>query len=189
MSSEKDAVIQLMELKMHLAFGHGIDIDKRAFRIVGEINQDMFEHVDACLSFLEAGSRKPVLIKINSEGGSVYDAFAIISRMKSSPCTLITEGHGCIMSAAGLILASGDKRRMSSLSRFMYHEISTILDGNVSKLKHEIKELEKEQVLWAELMAELTAKTKEFWLISGGNKDLYLSADEALNYKVVDEVF
>lgn len=188
MSNEKDSIIHLLELKMQLCFAHGLDIDKRSFRIVGEIGQNTFEHVDSCLNLLES-TRKPITIKINSEGGSVYDAFAIISRINASPCNITTEGYGCIMSAAGLILASGDKRRMSKIARFMYHELSTEFAGKVSMMQHELAELKREQMLWAELMQELTNKSKEYWLLRGGEKDLYLNAAEALNHGIVNEIF
>jgi len=43
--------------------------------------------------------------------------------------------------------------------------------------------------MWAELMAEYTKKSKEFWILAGGNKNLYLNPQECLQYGLIDEVF
>ena len=72
--------------------------------------------------FRKERGEKAITIRLHSEGGSVYEALAIVGRIEKCKCQIITEGYGAIMSAATLILASGDKRRISRLAWFMVHE-------------------------------------------------------------------
>jgi hypothetical protein len=73
---------------------------------------------------MESEDKSTVTIKINSPGGSTYDAMAIIGRIRSAKCYIVTEGYGQIMSAASLILASGRKRRINKYAFLMWHEAS-----------------------------------------------------------------
>ena len=55
------------------------------------------------MTTLENLNRKTITIKINSYGGDVYTALAIVGRMLESKCLLQTKGYGKIMSAATII--------------------------------------------------------------------------------------
>src|SRR4051812_7142651 len=93
----------------------GINLRARSITITEEIDYKWFIEVDAAMSEFEAQSSKPVTIKISSQGGNVYDALAIVGRLKRSKCMIVTEGYGSIMSAATLIFASGNTRKISKL--------------------------------------------------------------------------
>ena len=192
--SDKDTKTQVAiaqaELKYNSQFDRQVDFDNRIIRINGEIDDDEFNRVDAAMTIMEKQNKRQITIRINSYGGEVYSALAIVGRInKSNDITVVTEGYGKIMSAAVLILACGDKRRVSSLAWLMHHEASYDLSGRVSSIKHELAQLEKEEDQWAEHMAELTTKSKEFWTSAGVGKDLFLDANQMLEHGVVDELF
>jgi len=132
---------------------------------------------------------KTVTIKINSPGGDTYEAMAVVGRLRSSSCRIVTEGYGHIMSAATLILACGDKRKMSEFAYFMWHEAGYGLDGDrVSTHKATLKQVEREEKLWCDTMAKFSNKTSKFWEKTGKHIDVYYDAHELIELGVIDEV-
>lgn len=190
MSEDKDLAIAAMQFQMELLLDRGIDVLARTFRIVGDIDDNMFSYVDTCVSLLEQQSKKAIKIRIVSNGGAVHSALAIISRLEASPCKIITEAYGTVQSAATLILASGDKRRMARSTVFMHHEGSVAVEDTITNTIHAIEQMKREERLWAGLMAKCSNQSSDFWLTAGrGGKDLFLTAEECLEFCVVDEIF
>lgn len=177
-----------LELILKHQFENGINLKSRTIQLVGEIDYQKFELVDAALTELDRYNNKQITVRINSEGGSVYDALAIIGRLRNSKSRIITEGYGCIMSAATLILASGDKRKVAKEAWFMHHESAYGFDGKYSEHAHYLAQKEREEEQWSNLMSELTFKDKNFWR-RAGTLDSYFTAEELKEYGVVDEIF
>lgn len=184
-----DQAVALLELQTELAFKHGLDLAQRTFWVNGEINEKMLKHVDACLNILENQSGKSVTMKISSMGGSSYDAVAIVSRMQSSKCKVHTEAHGCVMSAATLILAAGKKRSMSQYATFMFHESSYTVSGRHSENKAWVAQFDAEEQVWAEQMSKLSQKDQEYWAELGKHTDKFLTPSELLESGVIDRIF
>lgn len=178
---------ELESLRLEYCFDHGVNVKQRTILITGEIEQQSsFDLLDAAMNEMEAESRKAITVKINSPGGSVYEALAMIDRMQESPCIVTTKCYGHAMSAAGLLLTAGNKRYMGSRGWFMHHEISMIAGGTLSKLEEEVAQAKREMQQWAITMAEFTKRDAEFWLAAAKNKDFYLSAEQCLELGVVD---
>ena len=136
----------------------------------------------------ERVSKKGVTIKIHSGGGSVYEALAIVGRLRASKCHITTEGYGHMMSAATLILSCGDKRRVSEYAFFMHHESSYGLSGRHSEVKAEVEQMEQEERKWAKWMANFTGREEEYWYEIGKHVNLYLDAYQCLDHGIADEV-
>jgi ATP-dependent Clp protease protease subunit len=167
-----------------------VNFKSRSIQIVGQIDEKLFCKIDNELALLESKNKKPVTFKISSYGGSVYDALAIVGRMQKSPCDIVTEVYGQAMSAASIILAAGDKRRMSQLAFLMHHEGSYGAGGTHTQIKHFVNQQERENKLWCETMAKFSGASAKFWQSKGLNGlDLYLSAEQCLKLKIIDEVF
>jgi ATP-dependent protease ClpP protease subunit len=171
------------------SIGWNVDIKNRIIRINEDIESKTFDTVDAGLTELESISKKTITIRICSLGGSVYDALAIIGRIERSKCKIITEGYGCIMSAATAILAAGDERKMSKRAWFMHHEASYVVEGKHTAVVSYVEQQHREEIAWAELMEELTCVGKEFWLENGKTEDKYFSPQECLNLNIIDDIF
>lgn len=171
-------------------FEYGVNFKERIINITGEIDEETFDLVDAAMTELESQNKRDIVIKINSEGGSVYQAMAIIGRIKESKCGVITKGYGAVMSAATLILASGTRKRMLSRdAEFMHHEASYAIEDRHSQIKALVLQTEKEEKKWSERMAECSNKDAAFWLEKGVGVDVYFTAQELLEMEVVDELF
>lgn len=169
-------------------FDYGVDFQRRTINLTGDVDEEMFTKLDAALNEMEAESRATITIKINSPGGYVYQAMAIVGRIRQSKCHIVTCGYGAVMSAATLILASGNKRQISKHAWFMHHESQYGVEGRHSSNKAAGAQAEREEKQWAEWMAGFSKKNKEFWYKNGTNVDSYFSADELLELGVVDEL-
>lgn len=186
----KEVAIQLQEMNSEHLLEYGIDLQNRTYQLIGDIDEDKFAEVDAALSTLEAHGAGSIRIKVCSYGGSTHHALAIISRIRSSPCEIITEGFGAIMSAATLILACGNRRQMSEYGIVMHHEASYEVSGPHSVIAALVRQTDREEKMWAQIMEKFTKKDANFWLNSGkGGIDFYLDAKQCLEYGIVDEVF
>lgn len=166
----------------------GVDLKNRRIRLTGPIEEGDFDYIDATLTMLENESNRGITLRINSPGGDVYEALAIVGRLSSSKCKITTEVYGHCMSASVLILASGDKRRMSSYSWLMHHKSSYGLQGSHDMIVKEVNQMKREEKVWAKWMEELTAKKAEYWEKSAEHKNLYLTAEQCLEFGVIDEI-
>jgi ATP-dependent protease ClpP protease subunit len=186
MSKAKD--IDKEKLRLDYLFEQGINFVDRVIQINEEIGEASFAFLDAALSELERSGKKTITIRINSPGGSVYDALAMVGRIKASNCRVVTEAYGHVMSAATLLLAAGRKRTMSKYCVFMAHQMSYYIGGSHAETKEEVEQVEKQERQWCLWMSELSNKDAEFWYNQTYKKNLYLTPDECLEYGVIDEI-
>ena len=187
MAKSKDMELEKLRLGYH--FEEGVNFRDRVIQIDDEIDESSFSLFDAALSEMERDSKRTVTIRINCPGGSVYDALAIIGRASSSSCHIVTEGYGHVMSAATLLLASGKKRRMSKYAIFMAHQMTYHVMVSHVYTKEDLEQVEKQERLWCICMAEVSNKDAKFWYDRTYKKNLYLTADECLEYGIIDEIF
>ena len=177
-------------LRLEYCFEKGLNFKDRIIQITGNIEERVsFDYLDAALTEMERGCKKAITIKINSPGGSVYEALAMVDRIKDSKCQIITKCYGHAMSAASLILAAGDKRLMGSRAWVMHHEFTYNTGGSHTENKETIFQVDKELSAWAESLAEFTNQPKDFWLAAAHKHDFYLDALECLELGLVDELF
>ena len=188
MAGESKESIDKIDLNLKYAFENSINIKMRVIQLVGDIDSDMFKLVDTGITELERYNQKAITLRINSDGGSVLDALSIIGRIRSSKCRIIAEAYGSCQSAATLILAAANKRRISRYCVFMHHESSYELDGRHSTIRKEVQEMERREQVWAEYMSEFSDKSMEFYLKEGVGVDSYWTPDQLLEFGIVDEV-
>lgn len=183
-----DTKLSKTALLLSYAFDYGVDFQHRTIRISGDITEGWFDIVDAALTQMEAESKSKVTVKINSPGGCTYEAMAIVGRLTSSKCYIVTEGFGHIMSAASLILACGDRRRISKYAWYMWHEASYYIDGRHSANKATVEQIEREEVFWCDSIATFSNEVSDYWKAVGIGKDAYFSAEKLIELGVADEV-
>ncbi len=148
---------------------------------INDINEDDFGKEE----------RLPIQLKINSIGGSMYDGFAIIGAIESSETPIYTYGYGAIMSMALPILVSGVKRFAHPLTTFMYHECLDTFGHyeKVSILKENLEETERVMEMYDDHILNKTSFTKkQLDKVKKGKFDWYFDINDALKYKVIDQV-
>ena len=89
--------------------------------ITGEIDAAMYRDVVSRVIYYASESRDPIYLVINSEGGSVYSTFGIISALKSVSNEVVGIANGMVKSGALLLLANCDYRFAFDGSTFMHH--------------------------------------------------------------------
>lgn len=106
----------------------------------------MANTVHLFLSEYEKTGTKNLTIFINSGGGDVEAAFAIVNRIKESPIEITTHAVALVASAAFIVFLAGDKRKMAPSALLMYHQLSADLgDMPLHQLKKAVENLERDQ--------------------------------------------
>lgn len=136
----------------------------------------------------ESKSKKPIDLRISSEGGDVYGMFGIIDVMRNAPCKINTIGLGSVMSAASIILASGTGyRAISKNTIVMIHQISSWIAGNSTDITVEAVHVKELQDIMYTTLESVSNKPKTFWE-KNAKSNLYLPAKMCLEYKLVDKI-
>lgn len=159
----------------------------------GEIDEDSVGAVVKWILYenLDVNKTKVLTLYINSTGGDLYQAFALIDTMRSSPHVIRTVAIGSCMSAAFLIFACGDKkeRYASKHTSFMCHQFTESMDSKYHDLKATMKENDLCNQRMIDILKEATglvpSKIKAKLLPAS---DVYLSAEEVVDYGVADQV-
>ena len=194
--SEKiaDAALFIWSAQNELLLDYGIDVVNRSFCLNRDIEQVTFTEVDACLSLLErdtATRDQPITIKLNSVGGDVHAAWAIVSRIKASPCPITVEAYGCVMSAATMIFCAGGKRRVSKYAEFMFHQSNVEnLSGSLHALENMTKGMRREEEMYCTFLHESSKKSRQFWKkLINSKKDVFLTAEQVIKLGLAQEIF
>jgi len=162
--------------------------------ITGDIND---ETVDKAIRWLlyenmdTSNADKMLTLYINSTGGSLTDAFALIDIMRRSKFVVQTIAIGNVMSSAFLLFSAGDKghRYVSKNTSGMCHQFSDSMDSKYHDIKSAMKESESLNERMIRVLVETTglprAKVRTKLL---GPSDIYLSAEEMVELGVADHI-
>ena len=154
------------------------------------VTDDVANIVIAQLLFLDADNpERDIHLYINSPGGSVSAGLAIYDTMQflKSPVNTICMGMAASMGC--FLLASGRKGKRSALphSRIMMHQPSGGSQGSASDIEIQAKEIIYLRKKMNDLMAKHTGRPAE-QIERDFDRDRYMSAEEAKEYGIVDNV-
>ena len=126
---------------------------------------------------------------INCPGGSVDDTMAIYDTMRFLQSDVCTYCVGHAASGAALILASGTKGKRYALphAKIMLHQPWGGISGQAADIKIQAEEILKTKDMINKVFAEHTGQTIEK-IRQETERDRYMSAEEAKEYGLVDEV-
>ncbi|MGK7344481.1 MAG: ATP-dependent Clp endopeptidase proteolytic subunit ClpP [Candidatus Nitrospinota bacterium M3_3B_026] len=146
--------------------------------------------VIAQLIFLEADDPgQDIFLYINSPGGVVTAGMAIYDTMQYVKPDIQTICIGQAASMGAVLLAAGTKGKRHALpnSRVMIHQPTGGFQGQASDIAIQAKETLKIKDRLNEVMAHHTGKTKA-QIEKDSDRDYFMSAEEAKEYGVIDEV-
>ena len=128
-------------------------------------------------------------IYINSPGGSVSDGMAIYDTLNFMECNIVTYCIGMAASMSTVLLAAGTPGKRFALpnSRVMIHQPSGGAGGQTSDISIAAKEILRWRRTINEILSQHSRKSFE-QLEKDSDRDYYMSADEAKEYGIVDEV-
>jgi len=189
-----DNALQVWSLQNELLLTYGIDTVKRSFTFNGDIDKDSFHQLDIKMSLLERnGNEKrpePIIIRVSSGGGDISAAWAMAARIMSSPCDVVVETYGEIMSSATILLAAADKRRSSRYCIFMFHEASAGIEGKVRDIQDTVKYFDREEQMYCDFLGKKSKRSSKFWKkMLSSKKDVYLDVNQMILLGLIDEVF
>ncbi len=133
--------------------------------------------------------KRDIKLYINSPGGSVYDGLAIIDTMNYIKPDVQTIGIGLQASMGAMLLSCGVKGKRFVLpnARIMIHQPSSGTEGKITDQEIALKEGIYLKKKLAEIFAENTGKDLK-QVEKDMDRDNWMSAEEALEYGIIDEI-
>ena len=189
-----------------------IEPELRTINLYGDITEQKGADVVAALLYLENNSHtitreiqddpesKDVLVArsismiVSTHGGVASDMFSILDVMemvKDRTCDIETVGIGKVMSAGVPILAAGTpgKRKVGRNCRIMLHNVMAGSHGTIFSMENELEEIKWIQERYIETLANCTKLTpSKIKKLLKTQKDVYISAEEAIKMGIADEI-
>lgn len=157
----------------------------------GEIHDDMANLVVAQLLFLEMENPDAdISLYINSPGGSVTAGMAIFDTMRYIKPQVRTVCIGLAASMGAFLLAAGEKGKRLALpnSEVMIHQPSGGAKGQATDIAIHAEWILRTKKTINALLSEMTGQPPAK-VEMDVERDYFMSADEALAYGIVDEIF
>ncbi|MDU1909879.1 ATP-dependent Clp endopeptidase proteolytic subunit ClpP [Fusobacterium sp.] len=156
-----------------------------------EIDDNIANAIVAQLLFLEAEDPdKDIIMYINSPGGVVTAGMAIYDTMNYIKPDVQTVCIGQAASMGALLLGAGAKGKRYALehSRIMIHQPLGGARGQATDIEIQAKEILRMKEMLSQILADCTGKSLSE-IITDTERDNYMSAEEAKNYGLIDQVF
>ena len=183
----------------------------RTIGLFGEVNSTKAEEIIYALYALDATKLKkkpvdyldfgkglveelePIELIISTEGGDATDMFSIYDTIRAfrGNMDIQTFGLGKVMSAGVAILAAGTvgKRKVTRNCRLMLHQASAGTVGSVNSMENELEEVKVLQDMYVRCVAENSnLSVKKIKKLFKSNANHYISAEQAVEYGIADEV-
>ncbi len=156
----------------------------------GEVTDDEANLIVAQMLFLEADDPdKDISLYINSPGGSITAGMAIYDTMQYIRCDVSTICIGMAASMGAFLLAAGakGKRRALPNGEILIHQPLGGARGQATEVAIHAEQLIKTREKMNKILAERTGQTVERIALDT-ERDHYMTAEEALNYGLIDEI-
>lgn len=129
-------------------------------------------------------------VRINSNGGSVFEGIAIFNAIKNSSCEIHTYIDGIAASMGSVIAMAGKKVFMSKYARLMTHKPSGGAFGSSDDLRQMANEIDDcEKILNAIYVSKTGLTVQEVSQKFLNGKDMYFSAEEAKRERLIDGIY
>lgn len=169
-------------------------LNDRIILLHDEVNSATASVIVAQLLYLEGQDPdKDIFLYINSPGGSVTDGMAIYDTMQYIKCDVSTICTGMAASMGAFLLSSGAKGKRIALpnSEIMIHQPLISgggISGQVTDIQIRSKYLQRTKDRLNQILSDNTGKDYET-ICRDTERDNFMTADEALEYGLIDKVF
>lgn len=165
-------------------------LNDRIIVLSDEVNDASASLVVAQLLYLEGqDSEKDISLYINSPGGSVTAGLAIYDTMQYIKCDVSTICMGMAASMGAFLLSSGAKGKRLALPNcdIMIHQPSGGAQGQATEIEITAKHILKTKERLNKILSENTGKPIDV-IAADTDRDNFMTAEEALNYGLVDKI-
>lgn len=155
-----------------------------------EVDDDLANSIVAQLLLLDSENPdKDIMLYINSPGGSITAGMAIYDTMQLIKADVSTICLGEAASMGAFLLSGGAKGKRMSLpgSRIMIHQPLGGAKGQATDIEIEAKEILRMRTMLNELLSEHSGQPIEK-IKEDTERDYYMSAQEAIEYGLIDKV-
>lgn len=154
-----------------------------------EVCSESANIINAQLLFLNSTGDEDVKLFINSPGGSVDDGLAIVDTMEFINPDVSTYCMGLAASMGSILLTSGTKGKRYSLphGKVLIHQPLGGAQGQCSDIQIAAKEIEKCKTELYTILSDTTGQPIEK-IYADADRDYWMSAKEALDYGIIDEI-
>jgi ATP-dependent Clp protease protease subunit len=167
-------------------------LKERIVFLNGPVHDDSANLIVAQMLFLESEDPdKDINFYINSPGGVVTAGLSIYDVMQFVKCDVATYVMGQACSMGSLLASSGSagKRYMLPQARHMIHQPSGGAGGQATDMEIQVKEILKMKKTLTEIYVKHNSKGKTYEEFSRDmERDFFMSAEEALEYGLIDSV-
>jgi len=166
-------------------------LKERIIFLGGPIVDPLANSIIAQLLFLASHDpKKDIQLYINSPGGVLTAALAIYDTMQYVKCPVSTVCIGLAASGAAVLLGAGDKGKRFALpnSEILLHQVAVSgVSGQAVEIEIAAKQIIKLKEKVNKILAKHTGQPLER-IEKDTDRDFYLSAEEAKNYGLIDQV-
>jgi len=165
-------------------------LENRIVFLQGEIYDGNANELVMKLLYLQSENRrKEIHFYINSPGGSVTATLAIYDTMQILSCPIATYCVGLAASGGAILLAGGTAGKRYALphAKVMIHQPYGGVGGQISDIEIQANEILKTRDSLNEILAGHTGQTVET-IAKDTDRDRYLTAEEAKEYGLVDDI-
>ena len=165
-------------------------LENRIVFLIGEINYESAARIIMKMLYLDNLKKSSeISLYINSPGGSVDDTMAIYDTIRFVSSPVATYCIGRAQSGAAIILAAGTKGSRHALphTKVMLHQVWGGVTGQAADIKIQAEEIVKAKKMINEILAKHTGQPIEK-ITAETERDRYMTAQEALEYGLIDEV-
>ncbi|MDP2966916.1 MAG: ATP-dependent Clp endopeptidase proteolytic subunit ClpP [bacterium] len=162
----------------------------RIIFLVGPITDPVANSIIAQMLFLASkDSHKDIQLYINTPGGSVTAGMAIYDTMQYVKPDISTVCFGLAASMGATLLAAGKKGKRFALpnSQILLHQVAGGVIGEAVEIEITAKQIIKIKEKLNKILAEHTGQPLEK-IERDTDRDFYLSAEEAKEYGLIDQV-
>ena len=153
------------------------------------IYDDVANIIQAQLLFLDSSDSSDIQLYINSPGGSVSSGLGIYDTMQLIRSDVSTINTAMCASMASVLLCAGAKGKRFALphSKTMIHQPLGGAQGQASDIEIAAKEISKTKQELYKILSEHTGQTIKK-ITSDGDRDYWMTSQEALDYGMIDEI-
>jgi ATP-dependent Clp protease protease subunit len=165
-------------------------LEERIIFLAGPVTDLNANVIIAQMLYLASKDQKrDIKLYINSPGGSVTAGLAIYDTMQYLKCPISTICIGLTASMAAIILAAGTKGKRFSLpnAEILLHQVAGGVQGQAVEIEITAKQIVKMKEKLNHILSSHTGQPLEK-VERDTDRDFYLTAEEAKNYGLIDEV-
>jgi len=165
-------------------------LKERIIFLAGQITDPLANSVIAQMLFLASQDpKRDIQLYINTPGGSVTAGLAIYDTMQYVRCPIATICFGLAGSMGAVLLAAGEKGKRYALpnAEILLHQVAGGVTGQAVEIEITAKQIVKIKNKLNKILAKHTGQPISK-IEKDTDRDFYLSAQEAKEYGIIDEV-